>query len=95
MKANDVTTHDRTGGHFKDDTVTVGLSLSSWPPNLVTRLTNAFQTPKAVPNSASFPTRIGIDAMKAIALVLRAKELNRIGASGCTVVRPIRAKTTT
>jgi hypothetical protein len=57
-------------------------------------LTNDFHTPNAVPRSASSPTRIGIEAMKVMALLLRAKELSKMGASGCTVVKPINAKTT-
>lgn len=57
-------------------------------------LTNDFHTPNAVPSSASLPTKIGIDAIKVMALVLSANELSKIGARGWTAVSPIRAKTT-
>lgn len=56
-------------------------------------LTKDFHTPNAVPSKASFPTRMGIDAIKVMALVLSAKELSKIGANGWTVVKPIRANT--
>jgi hypothetical protein len=58
-------------------------------------LTKAFHTPKAVPSKASSPTRMGIEAINVMAFELRAKELIRIGTSGCTLVKPMRANTTT
>jgi hypothetical protein len=76
-------TYDSTSCYFKDDTVAIRLKVSlvlldaaCLPP------TKDFHTPNAVPSKASFPTRMGIDAMKVMALVLSAKELSKIGASG-------------
>lgn len=57
-------------------------------------LTNAFQTPKPVPRRASSPISTGMEAMNVMAFELRANELNKIGPKGCTLVKPIRAKTT-
>lgn len=54
---------------------------------------NAFQIPRAVPNNESSPTKMGIEAIKVMALVDRANEEMRIGQRGWTVVRPMRAKT--
>ena len=53
------------------------------------------KTPKALPSLASSPTSTGTEAMKGKMFDTKATEEIRIGASGCTVVRPIRAKTTT
>lgn len=57
------------------------------------RLTNDFQTPNAVPIRRSVPTRTGMEAVNVSALVERAKDDSRMGPSGWTLVRPIRAKT--
>ena len=48
----------------------------------------------AVPSNESSPTNTGIDAINEMAFVLKAKEDSKIGASGCTVVKPSKAKTT-
>lgn len=88
-------TYDSTSCYLQNDTVAIRLRLSPTIFDLtVPGLTNDFHTPNAVPRRASSPTRIGIDAIKVIALVLSAKELSRIGPSGWTVVKPISAKTT-
>ncbi len=57
-------------------------------------LTKAFQTPKAVPSNRSSPTKTGIEARYVKALDVKANEDSRIGAKGCTVVKPIRTNTT-
>ncbi|ALO69706.1 hypothetical protein CNL06415 [Cryptococcus deneoformans JEC21] len=46
---------------------------------------NAFQIPRAVPNNESSPTKMGIEAIKVMALVDRANEEMRIGQRGWTV----------
>lgn len=94
VHARGAKTDNSTGRHLEYDAVAVRLIISLGEAmNPKIRLTNDFHTPKAVPRRALFPTRIGIDAINVIALVLSAKELNSIGASGWTVVKPIRANT--
>jgi hypothetical protein len=62
---------------------------------LVLVLTKAFHTPIAVPSSASSPIITGMEADRGIAYVESANELRMIGPRGCTLVRPMRAKTIT
>jgi len=54
----------------------------------------AFHTPIAVPSMASFPTKTGIAQRKVMALEDKANDEIRMGASGWTVVKPIRTNTT-
>ena len=54
-----------------------------------------FHTPNAVPSIASFPTNTGMAHKNVMALDESAKDEIKIGASGCTFVKPIRANTTT
>lgn len=81
---------DCTSGNFQDDIVACDLSSARQGRGL----TNADQTPYAVPMRLSSLMRMGMLPTNGMTFIDNAKELKTIGMRGCTVVKPMRAKTT-